>query len=338
MPETLTLGYKASGEQFAAGQLLEFGIQAEQNGFDSVFISDHFQPWRHDGGHAVAAIPWIGALAASTERVIIGTSVLTPTFRYHPLVIAQAFGTLASMFPDRIVLGVGTGESLNESPLGIEWPPIKERFARLKEAVQLMQTAWRSDRVTFDGTYYQAVDATIYDRPEHPVPLYIGAAGPAATRLAGRIADGWITTSGKDDALYTNRLIPAFEEGLSKSQRDSTEVTRLLEVKVSFDHSLQNAKEQTREWAALALTPEEKMGIEDPREMQQLADRLPLDRAASRWIVSDDPDEHVARIRHYVDMGFNHLVFHAPGRDQESFLRLYGQEILPRLRTLQNVS
>src|SRR4051794_28519470 len=181
-------GYKASAEQFGPAELLRYAVTAEERGFDSVFVSDHFQPWRHDGGHAPAALPWLGALVARTERVTVGTSVLTPTFRYHPAVVAQAFATLGCLAPGRVVLGVGSGESLNEVPLGVAWPEVKERFARLKEAVTLIRRLWSEDRVTFEGAYYRTELATIYDKPEQP-PLYIGASGPAAARLAGRVAD-----------------------------------------------------------------------------------------------------------------------------------------------------
>jgi coenzyme F420-dependent glucose-6-phosphate dehydrogenase len=329
----LRLGYKASAEQFGPAELLRYGVLAEEHGFDSVFVSDHLQPWRHDGGHAPSALPWLGALGAATSRIVIGTSVLTPSFRYHPAVVAQAFATLGDLFPDRVVLGVGSGEAMNEKPLGIEWPDQKERFARLKEAVDLIQTLWREDRVDYRGTYYSTEKATIYDKPEHAVPIYIAGAGPAATRLAGRIADGWITTSGKGRELYVDTLIPALDEGLEKAGRDGAGVDRLLEIKVSFDPDRDRAMKNTHFWGALALTPDEKTGVEDPVEMQRLADALPVERTASRFIVSDDVDEHVARIREYADMGFTHLVFHAPGPDQERFLRLYGEEILPALRS-----
>ncbi len=332
MTRPLTLGYKASAEQFGPRDLIDFSIEAEQAGFDSVFISDHLQPWKHTDGHAPAAFPWLGAVGASTDRILLGTSVLTPSFRWHPALVAQAFGTLGSLFPGRVILGVGSGESLNEVALGYEWPDIKERFARLKEAVQLIQRLWSEDRVTHEGEYFVARDVTIYDRPEKPVPIYIGGAGAAATRLAGRIADGFITTSGKARTLYTDTLVPALAEGIEKAGRQADDVDTLIEMKVSFDTDLQRALEDTREWAALALTPEEKMGTEDPVEMERLADALPLDRVASRWIVSSDPDEHVAKILEYVDLGFRHLVFHAPGLDQKRFLRLYGEEVLPRLR------
>ncbi|MDO7882587.1 glucose-6-phosphate dehydrogenase (coenzyme-F420) [Antiquaquibacter soli] len=334
MSHPIRFGYKASAEQFAPRDLLNYSVLAEEVGFDSVFVSDHLQPWNHDGGHAPAAMPWLGALGASTDRIIMGTSVLTPTFRYHPGVIAQAFGTLGSLYPGRVILGVGTGEALNEATLGIPWPESPERFARLKEAIQLIETLWAEDRVTFEGEYYRTVNATIYDKPSSPVPIYIGAAGPAATRLAGRIADGFITTSGKKPELYTETLLPALAEGLEKGGRAPGDVDTLLEVKVSFDHDHERALQDTRFWAPLALSPEEKMGVEDPVEMQRLADALPIERAASRFIVSTDPDEHVSRIREYLDLGFRHLVFHGPGHDQERFLKLYGDEILPRLRAL----
>ncbi|MCD2498094.1 MULTISPECIES: glucose-6-phosphate dehydrogenase (coenzyme-F420) [Microbacterium] len=332
MSVPLRLGYKASSEQFGPRELVDFGRIAEQVGFDSVFVSDHLQPWRHRGGHAPAAIPLLGALGERTERVLLGTSVLTPTLRYHPGVIAQAFGTLGVMNPGRIILGVGTGEALNEVTLGQPWPDSPERFQRLKEAITLIRRLWSEERVTFDGTYYTTHDATIYDRPDQRVPIYIGAAGPAATRLAGRIADGFITTSGKDDTLYTDTLLPALDEGLGKQGRTRDDIDTLIEVKVSLAPTIAQAQEKTRFWANLALSPEEKTSVHDPVEMERLADALPIERAASRFIVSDDVDQHVAAIEHYRDLGFRHLVFHDPGEDQEAFLRLYGEEVLPRLR------
>ena len=328
----LKLGYKASAEQFAPRELLNFSILAEENGFDSVFVSDHLQPWRHDGGHAPNALTWLGALGASTSRIVMGTSVLTPTFRYHPAVVAQAFATLGCLFPGRVVLGVGSGESLNEVPLGSEWPAPKERLARLRESIKLIRTLWTEDRVDFEGEYYKTVSATIYDKPEQPVPIYIGASGPLATRYAGQEGDGYITTSGKKPELYTETLIPAVTEGAKRSGRTLGDIDKLMEVKVSFDHDRERAMDDTRFWGALALSPEEKTGVEDPMEMQRLADELPVERTASRFIVSTDPEEHVARIRSYIDLGFNHLVFHAPGPDQARFLEVYGKEILPRLR------
>jgi coenzyme F420-dependent glucose-6-phosphate dehydrogenase len=263
----------------------------------------------------------------------MGTSVMTPTFRYHPAVVAQAFATLGVMFPDRIVLGIGTGESLNEVPsTGMVWPEFKERFARLREAVTLMRRLWTEEQVTFDGQYYHTQSATIYDRPETPVPIYIAAAGALIAKYAGRMGDGLICTSGKAPEFYTETVLPKVLEGRAEAGSRAPDYARMIEVKVSFDTDRQRAMEDTRHWAVLALTPEEKTSVHNPEEMERLAAGLSAERAASRWIVSTDPDEHVERIGYYVDLGFTHLVFHAPGPDQERFIKLYAEHVLPRLR------
>ena len=306
----LKLGYKASAEQFAPRELLEFAVHAETVGFDSIMVSDHFQPWRHTGGHAPYSFTWLGALGERTSRALIGTSVVTPSFRYHPSIVAQAMGTLGELFPGRVMLGVGTGESLNEVPAtGIDWPPFKVRFARLREAIELMQRLAREERVSYQGEHFRTDNATIYDRP-----------------------DGFICTSGKAPELYRDTLLPAVAEGLDKAGRSPDSIEYMIEMKVSFDTDRDRAMQDTRHWAALALSGEEKMGIEDPMEMERLADALPVERAASRWIVSDDPDEHVERMAETIELGFTHLVFHAPGPDQKRFLDLYAETVLPRLR------
>ncbi len=329
----LRLGYKASAEQFGPRELLDFSCLAETLGFDSVFVSDHFQPWKHHGGHAPYSFGWLGALGARTSRIVIGTSVATPTFRYHPSIVAQATATLGVLFPERVILGVGTGEALNEVPAtGIEWPGFKERHGRLRESIALMRRLWTEDRVSYAGAYYQTRNATIYDRPAVPVPIYIAASGPAAATLAGELADGLISTSGKGTEHYRDILLPKVAAGLKASGRAEDSIDRMIELKVSFGTDVRQCLEDTRHWAALALSSKEKTGVTDPIEMERLAEALPLERAASRWIVSTDPDEQVERIRPYVELGFRHLVFHSPGPDQARFLALYAKEVLPRLR------
>jgi len=324
-------GYKASAEQFPPQRLLDLAVAAERAGFDSVWTSDHFQPWRHTDGHAPNALVWLGAATQATQRVTLGTSVLTPSFRYNPAIVAQAIATLACLAPGRVILGVGTGESLNEIPVGIKWPEQSERFARLKESVTLIQQLFREDFVSFEGEYFRTYNATIYDKPEEPVPIYIAASGPAAARLAGRIADGLICTSGKGAELYVDTLIPAVIEGAEKAGRDASTLGRMIEMKVSFDTDRERAMEDTKVWSALALSGEQKVGVEDPREMERLAKTVE-DVAHRRWLVSSDPDEHVEQIATYIDYGFDHLVFHFPGNDQEAAIARYEELILPRLR------
>lgn len=331
----LKIGYKASAEQFGPRELVEFAVQAEELGLDSVTVSDHFQPWRHQGGHAPFSMSWLSAVGERTSRVLLGTSVLTPTFRYNPAVVAQAFGTLGCLYPGRVMLGIGTGEALNEVAVSrIVWPDFKERFARLRESVELMRALWRDERVTFEGDYYQTTNATVYDRPPGGVPIYVAAGGPVVAKYAGRAGDGFICTSGKGMELYTDKLLPAVAEGASASGRDPGAIDRMIEIKLSFDPDPDLALANTRFWAPLALSAEQKHGLEDPVEMERAGDALPIEQVASRWIVASDPDDAVAAIKTYVDAGFDHLVFHGPGHDQTRFLTSFAEQVLPRLRKL----
>ncbi|HEX7737816.1 MAG TPA: glucose-6-phosphate dehydrogenase (coenzyme-F420) [Ktedonobacteraceae bacterium] len=328
----LRLGYKASAEQFGPRKLLDFSVEAEECGFDSVWISDHFQPWRHTDGHAPQAFAWLGAVGERTKRVLLGTSVLTPTFRYNPAIVAQAFGTLGVLNPGRMILGVGSGESLNEIAVtGGEWPAAKERLGRLRESIELIRKLWTEELVNFDGQYYHTRNATIYDKPDKPIPIYISAGGPVAAKFAGRAGDGFICTSGKGDALYREQLLPAMAEGALAAGRDPASIEKTIEVKVSFDTDHDRAMKDTRIWAALALPAEDKVDIHDAREMEAKALTV-ADQAHKRWLVSSDPEEHIEQIRPYIELGFTHLIFHAPGDDQSRFLQLYSKEILPRLR------
>ncbi len=329
--ERIRLGYKASAEQFGPRELLDYSVLAERVGLEIVAVSDHFQPWRHHGGHSPASLTWLGALGERTERALLGTSVLTPTLRYQPSIVAQAFATLACLNPGRVFLGIGTGEAMNETPAtGMEWPGAKERRERLAEAIELMRRLWTEERVTFEGRYYRTDRATVYDRPDEPVPIFVAASGPLAAKLAGRAGDGFICTSGKKPELY-EELVAAVEEGARAAGRAPARVERMIEIKVSYDRDPDYARDSCRWWAALSLTPEEKTGVEDPIEMERLADAA-ADRAHTRFIVSSDPDEVVERIGDYVALGFTHLVFHAPGDDQPRFLEQFAEDVMPRLR------
>ena len=337
---TLTLGYKASAEQFAPRELVEIAVAAEANGFESVFTSDHFQPWRHDGGHAPFSLAWMAAVGERTSTVKIGTSVMTPTFRYNPAVLAQAFASLGVLYPGRIIAGFGTGEALNEIATGFrgageqDWPEFRERFARLREAVRLMRALWKDERVNFEGEYYSTHDASIYDRPDVPVPVYIAAGGPTVAKYAGRAGDGFICTSGKGPELYVDQLIPAVKEGAEAGGRSYDALDRMIEIKLSYEETEEAALENTRFWSPLSLSKEQKHDITDPVEMERAADALPIEQIAKRWIVGSDPDAVVAQGGPYVDWGFNHLVFHAPGHDQRRFLELFERDLAPRLRAL----
>ena len=333
---TLKIGYKASAEQFGPAELAAYALLAEEVGLDSVTVSDHYQPWRLRGGHAPNAVVWLSYVAARTERVTLGTSVLTPTFRYNPAVIAQEFATLASLAPGRVFLGVGSGEALNEVAVGsvADWPDFKERFARLREAVSLMRRLWSEDAVTFEGDYYTTRDARIFDRPDLPVPVFIAAGGPMVARYAGRAGDGFICTSGKGRDLYADELIPAVAQGRAKAGRTGEPIEKMIEIKISWDPDPALALENTRFWAPLSLSAEQKHSIHSPAEMEQAADALPIEQVAKRWIVASDPADAIAQVKFYTDLGFDHVVLHGPGADQDRFLRTFAEQVLPGLRDL----
>lgn len=331
----IRIGYKASAEQFAPRTLADFAVTAERLGFDSATISDHFQPWRHQGGHAPNSVAWLSHVGARTERILLGTSVLTPTFRYNPAVLAQIWATLGCLYPGRVMLGVGTGEALNEIAVGQQgWPVFKERFARLREAVRLIRALWTGERVSFDGDYFRTVDAAIYDRPETPIPVYIAAGGPTVAKYAGRQGDGFICTSGKGAELYRDQLIPAVREGATLNKRNFDAIDRMIEVKLSYDPDPLLALENCRFWAPLSLSKEQKHDITDPEEMEAAADALPIEQIVRRWIVASDPETAIEQIRFYTDLGFNHLVFHGPGHDQDRFLRAFAEQVMPGVREL----
>lgn len=329
----LTIGYKASAEQFGPTDLVDLAVLADDRGLDSVWVSDHFQPWRDQGGHAPASLAFLAAAGARTQRVTLGTSVLTPTMRYNPAVIAQTFATLGCLFPGRIVLGVGTGEAMNEYAVsGNPFPEFKERYGRLRESIQLIRALWGGDRVSFDGTYYHTVDAKLYDTPDRPVPIYIAAGGPQMARYAGRVGNGIICTSGKGMGLYTDQLLPAVNDGREAAGSPTTDFARMIEIKLSYDRDPRQALENCRFWAPLSLSADDKHGLTDSRDIERAADALPIEQIARRWIVASDPPTAMAAIQPYIDAGLTHLVFHAPGPDQHRFFDQFSEDLLPLLR------
>jgi coenzyme F420-dependent glucose-6-phosphate dehydrogenase len=164
--------------------------------------------------------------------------------------------------------------------------------------------------------------------------VYVAAGGPVVAKYAGRSGDGFICTSGKGMELYTDKLIPAVEEGAAAAERDPADVDRMIEIKLSYDRDPDQALANTRFWAPLSLSAEQKHSVDSAVEMERLADELPIEQVAKRWIVASDPDDAVAQIKPYVDAGLNHLVFHGPGHDQERFLTQFAEDVLPRLRAL----
>jgi coenzyme F420-dependent glucose-6-phosphate dehydrogenase len=197
-----------------------------------------------------------------------------------------------------------------------------------------MRALWSDDKVTFEGEYYSTHGASIYDRPDVGVPIYVAAGGPVVARFAGQEGDGFICTSGKGMELYSSELLPAVAAGAQRANRDTGSIDHMIEIKLSYDTDPILALENTRFWAPLSLSKEQKHDITDPSQMEGAADALPIEQVASRWIVGSDPEQVVERIRPYIEAGFNHLVFHGPGGDQERFMSQFERDLAPRLREL----
>lgn len=325
------IGYVASHEQFPVPDLVEYAVAAEEAGFDGLWASDHFHPWQDNQGHAGHAWISLAAIGQRTERLLLGTGITCPTFRYNPADVAHAFASLGVLYPGRVFLGVGTGEALNEVPTGGGWAGYRERAERLVEAITVIRRLWTEDWVNFEGRYYRLRDAKIYDKPSQPVPIYVAASGPRSAQLAGEHGDGWIT-----DPL-TIRCRPevrqALTEGAQAAGKDPDALPKLVEL-YAIVGGREEALEAARLWQfgpiAMSL-----LDMHDPREIQRRAEEESSpERVIEPWIIGTDPDTHVEAIKALIDVGTTHIYVHSAQPDQRRFTEFYGREVLPTVRRL----
>jgi TAT-translocated FGD2 family F420-dependent dehydrogenase len=322
------IGFHGAGEQFTPAELVELAVAAEAAGFEGMSLSDHLHPWQENQGHAAHAWITLAMIGARTQRLVLGTSVTCPSYRYHPVEVAHAFATLASLYPGRISLGLGTGEALNEAPYG-GWGAYAERAARMAEAIAIIRRLWTGEWLEHEGRYFQVRGARIYDAPAPPPPIYVAASGPRSARLAGREADGWITDPGT--ARSRPDVAQAFLEGAREAGKDPAALARIVELWLVVG-------ERTE---ALALAPlwqflpvfDDVVGVPDPRAVQRIAfERATPGRVVEGWLVSSDPVVHLAAIEEYAALGATHIFVHSPQPDQRRVIDFYGKQVLPRLR------
>lgn len=319
----------ALSEQFPAPQLLEYGVAAEEAGFDRVWFADHFHPWMDNQGHATQAWVTMGAFGQRTRRLVFGTGVTCPTYRYRPPIVAQTFATLGVLYPGRVFLGVGSGEALNERPTSGSWGDYHERAERLVEAVEIIRQLWTGEWVTYQGQYYQIEQARIYDLPQQPVPIYIAAEGPQSMRLAGIHGDGLISDS---KSALMPEMREAFEAGAREAGKDPQQMPILAEHFVIVGGQAE-AKEATRFWRFIPKAWDEFVNYADPREIVRQAEATLSDHeVVKNWVVSDDPDEHAQSIQKLFDGGITQVYIHSGQLDQQRVIDFYGREVLPRLR------
>ncbi len=322
------VGYVLSHEQFTPNQLIEHAIQAEQVGFDVMWQSDHFHPWMDNQGHATHAWVVMGAIGQRTSRIPFGTGVTCPTFRYRPPEVAQAFATLALMNPDRVFLGIGSGESLNEVPTGGGWGPWRERTDRMAEAVRLIRELWKGDWVTHDGPYYPIENAKLYDVPPKPLPIYIAASGPKTARLVGELADGWVTVG---SAALDNTVRESFREGARSAGKDPDDMPIMVEHYMVVGGKTE-AEEAANYWRFIA-SPWNLLEEPDPREIQRKAEEAAtLEKVYNMWTVSEDPQVHADALEQYFQAGITHVFLHSGQNDQARMIDFVGTQVLPLVR------
>ena len=325
------LGWKAGTEQYPPDKLLDYAIVAEEAGFDSIDASDHFHPWA-EKGQACFVWTWLGAVAAKTKKIIVGTGVTCPILRYHPAVIAQAAATVAYLAPKRFYLGVGTGEALNEYSAAGQWPDYNIRRAQLGEAIELIRALWTGEKITHKGVYYQTRQAKLYTRPSDAIPIYISSMVPNSARFAGKYGDGLITVGGEEPETY-RKMFDNFDAGAKETGKAPAQMPRMVEIAVDYTADEQQAIECRKAyWAGTFLPALFTARIHTPEMSEENGKVVGSDTIKQSVCISADPEDHIRLAQKYIDLGFDHLFFHSAGPDQRAFLEGYGRDVLPRLR------
>lgn len=326
------LGWKAGPEQYPPVELLEYAVAAEQAGFDSIDVSDHFNPWS-EAGQACFTWTWLGAVAVRTNRIHMGPGVTCPILRYHPTIIAQAAATVSCFAPGRFYLAVGTGEALNEYAATGLWPSYEERQERLEEAIGIMRALWNGEQVTHKGKHYETQKAKLYTPPASPIPLYISALVPDSATFAGKYGDGIMTVGGKQPQLYQN-IIKNFEKAAREAGKDPSKMHKMIELNVAYTDNVEAAiEEQLKYWASTYVPALFDQKIYSPAMAQENGEVIGADTVKKTGCFSSNPDDHIKFIQKYIDLGFDYIFLHTAGPDQPDFLARYGRDILPKVRS-----
>jgi G6PDH family F420-dependent oxidoreductase len=322
------VGYAASFEQFHPTDLLDYSIQAEQHGFGSIMASDHFHPWTPGQGQSAFVWSWMGALGAKTS-LRFGTGVTPPGYRYHPAVLAQAAATLEAMFPGRFYLGLGAGEALNEHIVGDYWPEAPVRLERLMESIEIIERLFEGKVVKHRGTHFTVESAKLYTMPDTPPPIYVATSGPIMAKRTGKFTDGIITVGAADEKL--KMLMDRFEKGAKEAGKDPSTMPRMLQVKVSYADTDEEALDSAvRDWPNGGMNFP-KADIRNPEDFEAMSKLVRPENFKNRVFTSSDLDAHVEYLQHFIDLGFGEIYVHNVNRSQEAFIDAYGKQVIPNL-------
>jgi coenzyme F420-dependent glucose-6-phosphate dehydrogenase len=315
----LELGYKLCSEEQTPQELIQYAQQAEAAGFDFAMISDHYHPWIEKQGQSSFVWTVLGGIAQVTERIKIGTAVTCPTVRIHPAIIAQAAATVATLLPKRFLLGVGSGENLNEHIFGDHWPSADVRLEMLEEAVAVIRLLWAGGQQSHRGQYYTVENARVYTLPAEPPPIIVAAGGPKAAELAGRIGDGLCATS------PDKQLKQKFEQAGGKGKPCYAEMT------VCWAEDEAEARRTALEcWPTAGLQGELSQVLPVPAHFEQATQVLKEEDIAKEIICGADVEKHLQKLNEYLEAGYTHVWIHQVGTDQEGFFQFYEQEVLPQ--------
>ena len=314
----IQIGYKLSAEEFSARELVAYAARAEGAGFEFALVSDHFHPWTSSQGQSPFVWSVLGAIAQATRTLRVGTAVTCPTIRMHPVLVAQAAATTATLMPGRFFLGLGTGENLNEHVVGMGWPPGDIRLEMLEEALAVIRLLWQGGVQSHRGTYYRVDDAELFSLPDELPEVMLAASKPGSAELAGRAADAIINTA------IAPELVERFAAagGAGKSS--------FVELSVCWAADQARARRIAHEvWPLAALPDPLFTELAQPSHFEAAFASISEEQVAENVVCGPDPERHVAKIRAAEEAGYTHVCVHQIGADQEGFFRFYEREVLP---------
>ena len=320
--------FAASSEEFTPSEMVEQAQAAEQAGFDGLGVSDHYAPW-FPGGEASQAWVTLGAMGQVTSKPI-GTGVTPVIHHYHPGLIAQAFMSLEELYPGRAFLGVGSGEAVNETPLGLDWPPFAEQKERFAAGLDAITRLWDGETVTVDAGWFKLKEAKLWTRAKSRPKMYVSAFGPQAAQVAGAYGDGLWTLGDPEQAP---EVVEAYRKACSDNGRQPGEI--IFQAGFAWAESDEAAIEGARRWKPTQLPELYLEDIPDQDDMQRRADEQMTDEqfAKEGFLVGADTDDHVSRIQAMENAGATVICLQLIGQaDPMGSIRTYGEKVLPALR------
>jgi coenzyme F420-dependent glucose-6-phosphate dehydrogenase len=323
--------YGAAHEQFSPDDLLRQAVEAADAGFDGIGCSDHLQPWWEPGESGQAWV-WLGAVGQATDDVAIGTAVTPPGPRYHPALIAQAWTTLERLFPGRPFLGFGSGESLNESPLGAEWPSVSDQVDRMEEALEIINALFAGERLTHEGRFFKTDGAYLHTTADRRPPIYVSAFGPRAAGVAARYGDGLWTLADPETAPD---VIDAYRAACDDEGKEPGEV--VLQIQFAWAEDDDAALEGARVWKGAQPDEFYTDDWHDPRAMYEHAEKQVSDEEFKEaLIISSDPEVHADRIREAERLGATTMaLMNCSGADPHAAIDVYAKDVLPALKSVR---